>query len=96
MERPAMNDNTPAWMAYVWISFCLSMFLMCTGIYYLPVELWIKGYLTMGVFFSIGSSFTLSKTIRDNHESRKLINRVTEVKTERMLHDYELKDALRA
>lgn len=46
----------------------------------------------MGVLFSIGSCFTLSKTVRDNHEARKLINRVSEVKTERMLSEYEMKE----
>lgn len=65
---------------------------MSIGIYQLPAELWVKGYMTMGLFFCVGSSFTLAKTVRDNHESRKLINRVTEVKTERMLQDYELKE----
>jgi len=95
MDRPSINENTAAWMAFVWISFSISMFLMCSGIFYLPVELWIRGYMIMGLFFTIGSSFTLSKTIRDNHESRKLINRVTEVKTERMLQDFELKEAAR-
>lgn len=96
MERPSINENTPAWMAFVWISFGISVILMSFGIYHLPAELWVKGYMTMGMFFCIGSSFTLAKTVRDNHESRKLINRVTEVKTERMLQDYELKEPLRA
>lgn len=96
MERPTINENTPAWMAFVWISFSISVGLMSIGIYQLPTELWVKGYMTMGLFFCVGSSFTLAKTVRDNHESRKLINRVTEVKTERMLQDYELKEPLRA
>ncbi len=96
MERPTINENTPAWMAFVWISFGISVGLMSIGIYQLPTELWVKGYMTMGLFFCVGSSFTLAKTVRDNHESRKLINRVTEVKTERMLQDYELKEPLRA
>ncbi len=96
MERPTINENTPAWMAFVWISFGISVGLMSIGIYQLPTELWVKGYMTMGLFFCVGSSFTLAKTVRDHHESRKLINRVTEVKTERMLQDYELKEPLRA
>jgi hypothetical protein len=95
MERPTINENTPAWMAFVWISFGISVVLMSFGIFHLPAELWVKGYMTMGLFFCVGSSFTLAKTVRDNHESRKLINRVTEVKTERMLQDYELKEPLR-
>ncbi len=95
MERPLMSENSPGWMAFVWISFAASIGSMSLGIYHLPVEFWIKGYMAMGLLFSVGSCITLSKTLRDNHEARKLINRVTEVKTERMLHDYEMKDTVR-
>ena len=95
MERPLMSENSPSWMAFVWMSFGLSLTAMCIGIYHLPVEPWIKGYMGMGLLFSVGSCFTLAKTVRDNHEARKLINRVSEVKTERMLHDFEMKDAIR-
>jgi hypothetical protein len=93
MDRPNLNENSSGWMAFVWISFSLSSLAMLVGIYNLPVDLWIKGYMAMGLLFTMGSCFTLSKTTRDNHEARKLINRVSEAKTERMLSDFELKDA---
>lgn len=91
-ERPSINDNTVAWMAFVWISFSVSMSFMILGVYHLPVDFWIKGYMVMGLFFCVGSTFTLSKTVRDNHEAKKLINRISEVKTERLIQDYEMKD----
>jgi hypothetical protein len=91
MERPPISENSPAWMAFVWISFGTATIAMMFGIYNLPADLWIKGYMMMGLLFSVGSSFTLAKTVRDNHEARKLINRVSEAKTERILHDFELK-----
>ena len=65
--------------------------MMCIGIWVLPVDLWIKGYLAMGLFFTVGSTVTLSKTVRDNHEARKFVNKIAEVKTERMLQEFELK-----
>jgi hypothetical protein len=91
-DRPSINENTPAWMAFVWISFAVSVGLMCLGIYHLPVDAWIKGYMIMGMFFTVGSTFTLSKTVRDNHEAKKLINKISEVKAERLIQDYELKE----
>lgn len=94
MERPLISENSQSWMAFVWISFTCSVGATFIGIYNLPIEhLWVKGYMAMGLLFSVGSCFTLAKTVRDNHESRKLINRVTDAKTERILHDYELKSA---
>jgi hypothetical protein len=52
----------------------------------------VKGYLAMGLFFTLGSSFTLSKTVRDNYEAQKLINRVVDAKTEKILHEYGLRE----
>lgn len=90
MERN-LNSDSPAWLAFVWISFAASMILMCCGIYFLPVDVWIKGYMGMGLFFTVGSSFSLSKTVRDQHESSRLINRLSEAKTEKLLHEFESK-----
>lgn len=95
MDR-AISENSAGWMACVWISFVSSLVLTSVGIYEMPADYWIKGYMAMGLMFAVGSSFTLAKTVRDNHESRKLINRVSEVKTERMLQEFELKDVVRA
>ena len=64
---------------------------MCFGIYFLPVDPWIRGYMGMGLFFAVGSSFTLAKTMRDQHESRRLINRLSDAKTEKLLHEFEIK-----
>jgi len=58
--------DTSAWIMQVWLSFILALTVACIGIVYLPVDLWIKGYMTMGLFFTVGSTFTLAKTIRDN------------------------------
>jgi len=95
MERPTISENSPAWNAFVWISFVISTMMMTGGIINLPVDIWIKGYLGMGLLFCVGSCFTLAKTTRDQHEAQKLINRVSEVKTERLLHDFELNSAAR-
>ncbi len=94
MDTQQSPKDSPAWIAFVWISFAVSSALMVFGIWYLPVDNWVKGYFAMGFFFTIGSSFSLSKTLRDLHESRRLINRIVDAKTEKILHDYELKKAI--
>jgi hypothetical protein len=65
------SHDTPAWYFYAWTAFALATSITFTGIYYLDVNLWIKGFLTMGTFFIMGSTFTLSKTIRDRHEFQR-------------------------
>lgn len=91
MNKPTMREDSPAWFFFVWVSFIVSVMLMCIGIYFVPVDAWIRGYLGMGLFFVVGSTFTLSKAVRDQHETEKLINRISEAKTERMLHEFEIK-----
>ena len=46
-----------------------------------------KGYLTMGIVMLVQSCITVTKTIRDNDETSKLVNRIEDAKTERLLMD---------
>jgi hypothetical protein len=91
MNQPTLTQDSPAWLAFVWISFVLALLFMAAGIYWVPVDPWIRGYLAIGLLFAVGSSFSLAKTVRDRHETEKLVNRISEVKTERLLQDFELK-----
>lgn len=83
------NQHTAAWKFQVWISFLLSFVLTLGGIFYLPVDFWIKGYLAMGLVFLIGSCFSLAKTLRDEHEASTFVNRVKQAKTEKILTEFE-------
>ncbi|HEY9908834.1 MAG TPA: YiaA/YiaB family inner membrane protein [Thermosynechococcaceae cyanobacterium] len=89
----APNNNrqthSSAWIVQVWLSFLLSISATTIGVAFLPVNDWIKGYLGMGLLFSIGSTISLSKTVRDVHESSKLLSRVDEAKLERILAEHD-------
>jgi len=56
----------------------------------MPADMWIKGYLLMGMLFTVGSTFTLAKTLRDQHEAQKLIHKISNAKTEKMLKELEM------
>ena len=92
MEQPTLNQNSPAWVFFTQAAFVIALGMMIAGIWVLPVVLWIKGYLAMGLLFTVASTITLSKTMRDEHEAKKLVNRIHEVKTEKMLRDFDLKE----
>ncbi|MDB9528152.1 YiaA/YiaB family inner membrane protein [Oscillatoria sp. CS-180] len=83
------RTHTSAWIAQTWISFAIALSATATGIFYLPVNGWLKGYLGMGMLFSIGSTISLSKTVRDIEESKRITNRIDEAKLERLLADYD-------
>lgn len=88
MEEQALQRHSNGWMFYVRTAFGISTGLMLLGIFWLPADLWVKGYLAMGLMFCIGSAITLTKTVRDDHEARRLINRISEARTERLLKEY--------
>jgi hypothetical protein len=87
-----MNQNTQhsaAWVTFTYISFAASAFMVGIGIWLLPLDLSIKGYLTMGFLMLVQSCITMTKTMRDQHESGKLVNRIEDAKTERLLMEVE-------
>ncbi|OKH32255.1 hypothetical protein NIES2119_26620 [[Phormidium ambiguum] IAM M-71] len=89
MQQPLNNQkDTTAWIVQVWLSFTLSLSVTSIGIFYLPVDGWIKGYMGMGLLFSVGSTFTLAKTVRDNHEAAKLTARIDEARVEKILTEH--------
>ncbi len=79
--------DTGAWRFQVVAAFAIALVLTTGGIFYLPVDSWIKGYLTMGVYFTVSSAFGLAKTLRDHHESSQLVAKISEAKTEKILRD---------
>ena len=87
-----MNQNVQhhsnAWVTFTYASFGTSAFLVAIGVYFLPVDLWIKGYLAMGIVMLVQSCVTLTKTVRDMHEGGKMVNRIEDAKAERILMDF--------
>ncbi len=84
-----MNQNVQphsnAWVTFTYFSFAASAFMVAIGVFYLPIDLWMKGYLSMGVIMLLQSCVTLTKTIRDMHESGRMVNRIEDAKAERLL-----------
>lgn len=89
MQQQAVNYNTSAWKFQCWAAFLLSSILTVGGIAYIPADPWIKAYMLMGFVFTLGSTFSLAKTLRDEFEANKLINRVNQAKTEKIINEYE-------
>ncbi len=89
----AMRLDSPGWIFFVKASFASALLGMGFGVIMMPVEIWIRGYLIMGSLFLVGSSFTLAKTLRDQFESSKLINKLSQARAEKLLKDYTDSDA---
>jgi len=95
MQPDVQLPHSPAWTAQAWISFALAFGVMLLGIYAMPVDIWIKGFLGMGTLFLVGSSLSLAKTVRDQHEAQKLTRRIDDARVTKLIAEHDpLKPAL--
>jgi hypothetical protein len=86
MNQDALPHSS-SWVTFTFATFGLAFLMVGAGIYFLPVDLWTKSYLAMGVIMLVQSCVSVTKTARDMHEAGKLVNRIEEAKTERLLMD---------
>ena len=85
MQQLGSQKDSNAWIAQTWASFFLLIGMTTTGIVYLPVDLWVKGFMGMGLGFSVASTFSLGKTQRDLYESIRLTSNIEEAKLDKIL-----------
>lgn len=88
MDRQILSSDSAAWRFQVMIAFAIALGLTTIGIFYLPVDPWTRGYLVIGMYFTVSQAFALAKTLRDEHEGRRLTARLSEAQAEKMLREY--------
>ena len=88
MNQPNVQ-HSQAWVTFTYASFLGSIAMVSLGILFLPLEFWVKGYLAMGMAMLVQSCITVTKTVRDVHEGRRLVNRIEDAKAERLLMEIE-------
>ena len=89
MQSPVGNQvHSTGWVVQAWASFVISVVAMTLGIVNLPVDSWVKGYMGMGLAFTVGSTLGVAKTTRDMHEAKRLTARVDEARVEKLLSEH--------
>jgi hypothetical protein len=83
------SPDSPAWITFTYVSFVAALGMVGTGIVLAPIDIGMKGYFAMGTLMLVQSCITLTKTIRDVQESAKLVNRIEDAKTDRLLMDID-------
>ncbi|MBD2777560.1 YiaA/YiaB family inner membrane protein [Iningainema tapete] len=89
MQQFGSQKDSAAWIFQTWAAFILSISMTTVGIINLPLDNWVKGFMGMGLAFSVGSTFSLAKTTRDLHEARRLNARIDEAKVEKLLSQHD-------
>ena len=89
MSKENVNQShSSAWIFQTWLAFIISVSATGLGIFFLPVNGWIKAYMGTGLLFTVSSTISLSKTQRDIHESQRILSKIEEAKVERILSEH--------
>ena len=82
-----ITGHSDHWVNFSRLSFFASVGLVAAGIVLTPIDWWMRAYLIIGMMMLIQSAINMTKTLRDQHEADRLINRLDEAKTEKLIHD---------
>ena len=83
-----ITDNSSGWLFFVKASFVVALAATAAGILFIPTDFLVKGYMGLCPLFLVSTSITLSKTLRDEHENQRLINKISEAKTKQLIKEY--------
>ena len=88
-NSPSNSRNTTAFFAQAGVSFAIALTAMLFAILYLPVDPWIRAFLSLGTLFLTTSSFTLAKCIRDAQESQSVVTRLDQARVDKILAEHD-------
>ncbi len=81
--------HSPSWVAFTQINFGISTIAMATAIWSMSADTWVRAFLALGMLAVIGSTITMTKTVRDMHEAGRVSSKVETAKVERLLTDLD-------
>lgn len=87
------QKHSSSWVSFSYLSVGVAAVMLTIGIYMMPLDLWGKGYLAMGILMLVQTVVNVTKTLRDNQEAEKLIRKVEDAKTEKLLFGINRSDA---
>ena len=93
MDQPTFIEDSQAFVFQSWAAFALSSSITLIGILYMPIAFWMRGFLLLGLLFTISSCITLAKTLRDRHEAKKLHQKLDLARAEEVLRTDRLRAA---
>ncbi|GGL04592.1 YiaA/YiaB family inner membrane protein [Planomonospora parontospora] len=89
MTKAIQPKNTGAFYVQAVLSFGVSVSAVAIGLAYLPVDTWVRAFLSIGVLYVVTSTFTLAKCVRDRQELSEVTSRVDQARLERLLAEHD-------
>lgn len=88
MDQLDIQSNSQSWLFYVKASFAISLLALAGGVLFLVNDAMVQAYMAMSGVFVVSATITLSKTMRDEHESQRLINKLSEARTSKIIKEF--------
>lgn len=86
-DNSITTKNTNSWVLFTVSSFIVSAAMMAGGIFFMEASFAAKGFYAMASIMLVHTSITITKTLRDNEESERLIHKIDEARTEKLLRE---------
>lgn len=64
------NQPSEAWVTFSYLNVLIALGLAAAGVWWLPVDLWQKGFLAMAFAMVTSSTVIATKTVRDRMDAR--------------------------
>ena len=90
MSTPLRPHTTAAFYLQASISFGVSLTAMVVGIAYLPLGDWPRGFLALGMLYTVTSAFTLAKCVRDRQQEAAVVSRVDQARLDKLLAEQDV------
>jgi len=90
MSNPVEPKTTAAYFVQSVIAFVLAVAAVGIGLWNMPGDVWVRGFLAVAFLFTVTTTFTLSKVIRDRQETGSVLSRLDAARLERMLAEYDV------
>jgi len=89
MTTTSQQKPSPAFFIQSVLSFAIALIALVIGVINLQVDVWVRGFLSVGVLYLVTSTFTLAKVIRDQQEASTALSRIDQVRLEKMLAEHD-------
>ena len=89
MNAAIAPKTTTAFYVQAMISFGTALTAVTFGVWFLPVDGWIRAFLCVGTLFLVTSTFTLAKVIRDAQETTAVASRLDQARVEKILAEHD-------
>ncbi len=81
--------DSQAWKAFTMVSFIIAAGMQAGGIYFLDASFAAKGFYAMSALMLVHTAISITKTLRDSEEASKMVNRIEDAKTEKLLTEFQ-------